>query len=119
MIVVPLRLGLSRTEGGRDLSLSISYLFIMLIYKEQGQTYQGDQHNDESPPKLEQVFEQSPLVRFSMLHYAGPLYRIWEMLVVFLSDLSVFLSRTKARTQFSSPRPFVALRGPLNIAVSL
>ena len=62
----------------------------MLIYKEQGQTYQGDQHNDESPPKLEQVFEQSPLVRFSMLHYAGPLYRIWEMLVVFLSDLSVF-----------------------------
>ena len=91
----------------------------MLIYKEQGQTYQGDQHNDESPPKLEQVFEQSPLVRFSMLHYAGPLYRIWEMLVVFLSDLSVFLSRTKARTQFSSPRPFVALRGPLNIAVSL
>ena len=62
----------------------------MLIYKEQGQTYQGDQHNDESPPKLEQVFEQSPLVRFSMLHYAGPLYRIWEMLVVFLSDLSAF-----------------------------
>ena len=89
----------------------------MLIYKEQGQTYQGDQHNDESPPKLEQVFEQSPLVRFSMLHYAGPLYRIWEMLVVFLSDLSAeCLPSSSVGQKREPPRPLVVA---LNIALSL
>ena len=41
------QLRLTRTEG-----ISLPYLFIVLIYKEQGQTYQGHQHHDESSPKL-------------------------------------------------------------------